>query len=442
MDSSNKTAVQFLLLNLPFELIERVIGHLHSTSLAHIYRTSHLLKELSNSAWLWRNRIQKEKQKIICVPADVTNWKRIFFKAIEFLTLQQAIKYMKDHWEKSKSLRRKLIFAPGQYLFSEPFLLLPNTDIQGLWDTPWDQKPYSQKTIFTCSKGSVIRSDGSGVSPANKISIQNITMETCSKTAKSGRVTCSLQNLTYSIENCEFFCKARSALHLVGASATIKNCNFHDSYIGLYCTRNSNVQAVGCTFTKNGNGLRAMSCKNKSIVIESCSFSENKNGIIFTASSATSIIKKCVIERSEERGIVLRPESECLLFENQISNSVVGLSVFHNTTIGLSNNIISNNIRHGVVIRYDANVDFITGNEIKNNGGTGLLMPEYCGETHFTREELVQNNKISENHTAIELYPKRPRYEMIYHTGTRRRRPVKTVNQQYHVAFAHLQPRT
>lgn len=199
MDSSNKTAVQFLLLNLPFELIERVIGHLHSTSLAHIYRTSHLMKELSNSAWLWRNRIQKEKQKIICVPADVTgnnciiyfnyysffyvefiinyllfrvDWKRIFFKAIEFLTLQQAIKYMKDHWEKSKSLRRKLIFAPGQYLFSEPFLLLPNTDIQGLWDTPWDQKPYSQKTIFTCSKGSVIRSDGSGVSPANKISIQ------------------------------------------------------------------------------------------------------------------------------------------------------------------------------------------------------------------------------------------------------------------------------
>jgi parallel beta-helix repeat protein len=117
-----------------------------------------------------------------------------------------------------------------------------------------------------------------------------------------------------------------------------------------------------------------MSCKNKSIVIESCSFSENKNGIIFTASSATSIIKKCVIERSEERGIVLRPESECLLFENQISNSVVGLSVFHNTTIGLSNNIISNNIRHGVVIRYDANVDFITGNEIKNNGGTGTLL--------------------------------------------------------------------
>jgi hypothetical protein len=106
-----------------------------------------------------------------------------------------------------------------------------------------------------------------------------------------------------------------------------------------------------------------------------------------------------------------------LLFENQISNSVVGLSVFHNTTIGLSNNIISNNIRHGVVIRYDANVDFITGNEIKNNGGTGLLMPEYCGETHFTREELVQNNNISENHTAVELYPKRPRYEMIYRTG-------------------------
>lgn len=114
-----------------------------------------------------------------------------------------------------------------------------------------------------------------------------------------------------------------------------------------------------------------MGCKNKSIVIENCSFRENKSGIIITSSSATSIIKKCNVARSEDCGIVLRPGSECLLFDNRISNNRVGLSVYHNTTIGLSNNIISNNARRGVVIRYDVNVDFLMGNQITHNRGTG-----------------------------------------------------------------------
>ncbi len=69
--SDNDSGTRVMLLDLPLELIELVVSHLHSSTLLRLGKCSHWFKELTSSAWYWKNRIQEEKQKIIFVRADI-----------------------------------------------------------------------------------------------------------------------------------------------------------------------------------------------------------------------------------------------------------------------------------------------------------------------------------------------------------------------------------
>ena len=62
----------FPLLDLPWEVVEQLVGYLPTRDSIHLSMCSHRFKELTACAHYWQNLIQKEKKKVLYVSPDVT----------------------------------------------------------------------------------------------------------------------------------------------------------------------------------------------------------------------------------------------------------------------------------------------------------------------------------------------------------------------------------
>lgn len=74
--ASSEPTEPFPLLDLPWELVEVIVGYLNSRTLVQLSMSSHQFKELTSMAHYWQKIIQNEKKPIIFVPPDVTGKKK------------------------------------------------------------------------------------------------------------------------------------------------------------------------------------------------------------------------------------------------------------------------------------------------------------------------------------------------------------------------------
>jgi hypothetical protein len=78
----------FQLLDLPWELIEQIVGELNSRALIQLSMSSHQFKDLTSMAHYWQKIIQHEKSPIIFVPSTMTGNDNLIINLLLFRNIR------------------------------------------------------------------------------------------------------------------------------------------------------------------------------------------------------------------------------------------------------------------------------------------------------------------------------------------------------------------